>query len=74
MKDFTGKVAFVTGGSAGIGYALAEALGRQGMQVMIAGIVRMVEWMRSAREAHRVECGHLAHAAIMRQCAGGGSI
>ena len=38
MKDFAGKVAFVTGGSAGIGYALAEALGRQGMQVMIAGI------------------------------------
>jgi NAD(P)-dependent dehydrogenase (short-subunit alcohol dehydrogenase family) len=38
MKDFAGKVAFVTGGSAGIGYALAEALGRQGMHVMIAGI------------------------------------
>jgi len=38
MKDFAGKVAFVTGGSAGIGYALAEALGRQGMRVMIAGI------------------------------------
>ena len=38
MRDFAGKVAFVTGGSAGIGYALAEALGHQGMQVMIAGI------------------------------------
>jgi NAD(P)-dependent dehydrogenase (short-subunit alcohol dehydrogenase family) len=37
MKDFSGKVAFITGGSAGIGLALAEALGRQGMQVMIAG-------------------------------------
>ena len=38
MKSFSGKVAFVTGASAGIGYALAEALGKAGMQVMIAGI------------------------------------
>ena len=38
MKNLTDKVAFVTGASAGIGYALAEALGRAGMRVMIAGI------------------------------------
>ena len=38
MKDFAGKVAFITGGCSGIGYALAEAFGRRGMKVMIADI------------------------------------
>ena len=37
MQDFNGKVAFVTGGASGIGYALAEAFGNAGMKVMIAG-------------------------------------
>jgi NAD(P)-dependent dehydrogenase (short-subunit alcohol dehydrogenase family) len=38
MKDFAGKVAFVSGAASGIGLALAEALGRAGMKVMIADI------------------------------------
>jgi len=38
MRDFKGKVAFITGGCSGIGYALAETFGRRGMKVMIADI------------------------------------
>jgi NAD(P)-dependent dehydrogenase (short-subunit alcohol dehydrogenase family) len=38
MENLKGKVAFVTGAAAGIGYALAEAFGEAGMRVMLAGI------------------------------------
>ncbi len=38
MKDFAGKTAFVTGGASGIGYAMAEAFLREGMNVMLADI------------------------------------
>lgn len=38
MKDFPGKVAFITGGASGIGLGLAEGFGREGMKVMIADI------------------------------------
>jgi NAD(P)-dependent dehydrogenase (short-subunit alcohol dehydrogenase family) len=38
MKNLNGKVAFITGGGSGIGYAMAEAFGRRGMKVMIADI------------------------------------
>jgi NAD(P)-dependent dehydrogenase (short-subunit alcohol dehydrogenase family) len=38
MKDFTDKVAFITGGASGIGLGLAEGFGREGMKVMIADI------------------------------------
>jgi NAD(P)-dependent dehydrogenase (short-subunit alcohol dehydrogenase family) len=38
MKDLKGKTAFITGGASGIGLAMAEALGREGMGVMLADI------------------------------------
>ena len=38
MQDLKGKVAFVTGGASGIGLAMAEAFGREGMAVMLADI------------------------------------
>jgi NAD(P)-dependent dehydrogenase (short-subunit alcohol dehydrogenase family) len=37
MKDFSGKVVFITGGASGIGFALADAFGKEGAKVMIAG-------------------------------------
>lgn len=38
MKDLRGKTAFVTGGASGLGFAMAEAFGREGMNVMLADI------------------------------------
>ena len=38
MKELKGKVAFITGGAAGIGLAMARAFGREGMSVMLADI------------------------------------
>ena len=38
MREFHGKVAFVTGGAGGIGFAMAHAFGRANMRVMLADI------------------------------------
>ena len=38
MKDFKGKVAVVTGGASGIGRALAERFGSEGMKVVLADV------------------------------------
>ncbi|MEM8500570.1 MAG: SDR family NAD(P)-dependent oxidoreductase [Pseudomonadota bacterium] len=38
MKDFEGKVAAITGGASGIGYAMAEAALDRGMKVAIADV------------------------------------
>ncbi|MDR3512397.1 MAG: SDR family NAD(P)-dependent oxidoreductase [Caulobacteraceae bacterium] len=38
MQDLRGKTAFITGGASGIGLAMAEAFGHQGMNVMLADI------------------------------------
>src|SRR5579871_848717 len=38
MKEFHGKTAFVTGAASGMGFAMAEAFGREGMNVMLADI------------------------------------
>ncbi len=40
MQDFQGKIAFVTGGASGIGFAMAKAFGAAGMNVMLADIER----------------------------------
>lgn len=37
MNEMKDKVAFITGGSKGIGYGIAEALGKKGMKVAITG-------------------------------------
>src|ERR1051325_5421834 len=38
MRDLEGKVAVVTGGASGIGRAMAERFGREGMKVVLADI------------------------------------
>ncbi|XIA63403.1 SDR family NAD(P)-dependent oxidoreductase [Bradyrhizobium sp. TZ2] len=38
MREFGGKIAFVTGGAEGIGFALARAFAQTGMKVMLADI------------------------------------
>jgi NAD(P)-dependent dehydrogenase (short-subunit alcohol dehydrogenase family) len=52
MKDFAGKVAFITGGAGGIGLAMARAFGQRGMKVAIADVeaetcARAVETLRN---------------------------
>jgi NAD(P)-dependent dehydrogenase (short-subunit alcohol dehydrogenase family) len=40
IKDFHGKTAFITGGASGIGFGMARAFGRAGMNIVIADIDR----------------------------------
>jgi NAD(P)-dependent dehydrogenase (short-subunit alcohol dehydrogenase family) len=72
MKNLNGKVAFVTGASAGIGYALAEAFGRAGMRVMLAGINEQnldaaLARLRAADvDAERVQCDVASRASVQK--------
>ena len=52
MNDLKGRTAFVTGGASGIGWGIAQALGAEGMNVMVADIEqsaldRAVETLRA---------------------------
>ena len=38
MKDFNGKLAVVTGGASGVGFAIGEALAKEGAKVILADI------------------------------------
>jgi NAD(P)-dependent dehydrogenase (short-subunit alcohol dehydrogenase family) len=38
VKEFRGRVAVVTGGASGIGYALAERFAREGMKIVLADV------------------------------------
>jgi len=38
MQDLRGKTAFITGGASGIGLGMAEAFGREGMNIVLADI------------------------------------
>jgi NAD(P)-dependent dehydrogenase (short-subunit alcohol dehydrogenase family) len=53
--EFDGKVAIVTGGGAGIGYAIARAFARQGARVAIAG--RTKDTLKRSAAAIEAECG-----------------
>jgi NAD(P)-dependent dehydrogenase (short-subunit alcohol dehydrogenase family) len=70
MKELRGKTAFVTGASAGIGYALAEAFGRAGMRVMLAGIneanldAALARLRTGDIEAERVQCDVASRASV----------
>jgi NAD(P)-dependent dehydrogenase (short-subunit alcohol dehydrogenase family) len=72
MKSLNGKVAFVAGASVGIGYALAEAFGRSGMRVMLAGINAgrldaAVARLRAAGiAAERVQCDVASRASVKK--------
>jgi NAD(P)-dependent dehydrogenase (short-subunit alcohol dehydrogenase family) len=70
MKNLNGKIAFVTGASSGIGYALAEALGHAGVQVMIAGVneqnldAALARLRAAGITAERVQCDVASRASV----------
>ena len=74
MKDFQGKTAFITGGASGIGFGMARAFGRAGMNIVIADIEevagkRAVEQLASEQvKARHVHCD-VADRASMREAA-----
>jgi len=84
MKDFDGKVAFVTGGASGIGLGLARKLAEAGARVTIADVEQAaldaaVEELRSvSRNVRGVVCdvsdANAVHAAADRMFSGAGKV
>ena len=50
MKNFTGKVAVVTGAASGIGRALAERCAREGMKVVLADVEEKALFFRKPKK------------------------
>ena len=48
MQDFSGKLAFITGGASGIGRAIAEKLSREGMRAAWPGLLRAAGYRTGA--------------------------
>ena len=75
MREFHGKVAFVTGGAGGIGFALAQAFGRANMKVMLADIEldaldsAVAELKSEGIDARGVECDVADRASVQRAAA-----
>jgi len=62
LFDLTGKVALVTGGNSGLGFAMAEGLARAGADVVIWG--RREDQNARAAEALRAHGGRVSHRAV----------
>ncbi|MEU0570981.1 SDR family oxidoreductase [Nonomuraea sp. NPDC005983] len=80
LFSLDGRRALVTGGSSGIGYAMAEALGRAGAEVVIVAR-REAELDKAVRrlEEHGVRASHISadlgeREAVRRVCAAAGEI
>jgi NAD(P)-dependent dehydrogenase (short-subunit alcohol dehydrogenase family) len=52
MRDFAEKVGFITGGAGGIGYAVAEAMAKRGMALMLVDIEPDTLAAAAAKLAH----------------------
>lgn len=62
MKEFTNRVAVVTGGASGLGRAMAWRFAREGMKIVLADIEQanldaaLDEFQKAGHEAHAVHC------------------
>jgi NADP-dependent 3-hydroxy acid dehydrogenase YdfG len=59
IKDFEGKVAVITGGASGIGFAMAKAFANKDMKVVIADINEK-SLKRTSRKLEKIEADMLA--------------
>jgi NAD(P)-dependent dehydrogenase (short-subunit alcohol dehydrogenase family) len=75
MRDFHDKVAFVTGGASGLGFALGRAFGRARMKVMLADIDvaslenAVAELKKDQISVRGVECDVSDRASVQRAAA-----